>query len=242
MNTEPFDYTVDGTEFSGMLVWNGAASSPRPAVLMAPDWMGIGAGAIEMAKSIAGGRFCVAIADLYGKGIRPQSMEQAAALANPIKADVPLQRVRARGALDAARAVTSERGLAKAGAPMGAVGFCFGGTNVLELARMGADLAVVISVHGELLTPSPARADTLKSKIVIIHGSADPVAPKGQRDAIEAEMTEARAQWWEVVFGGAVHSFTNPHAAVPNVSMYDAKAARWSARIIEQTLVDELVG
>lgn len=240
MKCEAIDYKIDGADFSGMLVWDHSVNGSRPAVLMAPDWMGVSDGAIEMAKKIAGKNFYVFVADLYGKGILPKSMDEAAALANPLKANAPLQRIRTKAALDAALTALKGRSLATH-KHVGAVGFCFGGTNVLEVARMGADLSVAISVHGELLTSMPAREGVTKAKIVILHGAIDPVAPKAHRDAIEDELNAAKVEWWEAVFGGAVHSFTNPLAAMKGVSMYDEKSARWASRIIEQTLIDELV-
>lgn len=241
MKTEFVDYHAGDTIFSGALVWDDGVSEARPAVLMAPDWMGISDGALEMARQIAGARFVVFLADLYGKNIRPSTMEEAAALANPLKADIEAQRVRTSAALAAMQREAKSRGVALEG-PCGAIGFCFGGTNVLELARMGAEVQVVICVHGELMTTIPVREGLLKSRIVILHGSRDPVAPKEHRDALEAELTAAKAEWWEAVFGGAVHSFTDPMARIENVAHFDPKAAKWARRIIDQTLADELPG
>lgn len=239
-------YRAGDVEMAGALVWNEAVKGARPAVLMAPDWMGVGAAALEMAGKIADTAFCVFVADMYGKNIRPQNHDEAAALSGPVKADIGLMRTRIAAAYSAMHDAARHHGLAGSGpgaaAPSAAIGFCFGGTNVLELARMGADPRIVICIHGELLTPMPARNGTLQSKILILHGSDDPVAPKMQRDAFEAEMSAAGAEWWQAVFGGAVHSFTDPHAHLDKVAMYDEKAARWTHRIVSQTLADELIG
>lgn len=239
MRIETVAYRAGDVDLSGALVWDDAVKGARPAVLMAPDWMGVGVSALEMAGKIAGTAYCVFVADMYGKNNRPKNHDEAASLSGPLKADIGLMRIRIAAAYSAMRDAARHHGLADS-RPSAALGFCFGGTNVLELARMGADARIVICIHGELLTAMPARNGTLQSKILFLHGSDDPVAPKIQRDAFEAEMSAAEAEWWEVVFGGAVHSFTDPHAHLEKVAMYNEKAARWTHRIISQVLSDEL--
>ena len=205
---------------------------------MAPDWLGVSAGAIDMAKAIAGATFAVFVADMYGAGSRPTTMDEAAALCGPLKSDAGLARPRIAAAFRAMRDSALQKGLSKA-ERCGAVGFCFGGLNVLELARTGADLAAAISIHGDLVTSAPAAPDTIKPPLLVLHGADDPISPKEQRDAFEAEMRTAKATWFEVVFGNAVHSFTDRQAAIAGVAHYDAFAADWAMSLTHQFLVKQ---
>ena len=105
-------------------------------------------------------------------------------------------------------------------------GFCFGGCCSLELARAGANLKAAVSFHGTLDTPNPADANNIKGSVLVLHGAADPLVPKEQLPAFEAEMDAAGVDWQLTSYGGAVHSFTDPHAQVPGKMMYDAKTAK----------------
>ena len=106
------------------------------------------------------------------------------------------------------------------------IGFCFGGGNVLELARSGRNVLGVVSFHGNLTTPNPEDGANIQAKILALHGADDPLVPKADRDAFEAEMKAAGTDWQLVAFGGAVHSFTDPGANRPNTSLYDEKVAK----------------
>ncbi len=114
-----------------------------------------------------------------------------------------------------------------------AVGFCFGGGNVLELARAGADLQAVVCLHGDLLTPLPAKPGDIKAAVCVLHGSQDPVVPKKDRDVFEAEMEASGAKWQMLVFGGLLHSFSEIESDVPGIARYDAGAARQSYDMVD---------
>src|SRR5258706_4744 len=105
-----------------------------------------------------------------------------------------------------------------------AIGFCWGGLNVLDLARIGADVQAVVSMHGTLTTPQPAKRGDIKAAVLAVHGAADPVAPKAERDAFEAEMTAAGACWALLTFGDLCHAFTHPQENTPRVAVYDQPA------------------
>ena len=135
-------------------------------------------------------------------------------------------------ALDALRAESDKREIGDL-TRQAAVGFCFGGGNVLELARTGADLKAVICLHGDLLTPLPAKPGDIKAAICVLHGSNDPVVPKKDRDTFEAEMEAAGAKWQMLVFGGLLHSFCEIESDVPGIACYDPGAARQCFNMID---------
>jgi dienelactone hydrolase len=107
-----------------------------------------------------------------------------------------------------------------------AVGFCFGGGNVLELARDGGDLAAAVSIHGDLKTALPAGRGAIQAALLVAHGAPDPVAPKADRDAFEAEMNAPGAKWQMTVFSGILHADTDQGADVPGVAAWDGAATR----------------
>ena len=145
--------------------------------------------------------------DMYGKGIRPKTPQEAAAQAGIYKQDRALMRARALAGLEVLRSnpLCDPKRVA-------AIGYCFGGTVVLEIARSGADVAGVVSFHGGLDTPTPADAKNIRCKVLVLHGGDDPHVPRKDVDAFEDEMRAAGVDWQLVVYGGAVHSFTNPAA------------------------------
>lgn len=237
MIVDSVTYHLGDTAFQGVIVHDEIVTAPQPLVLLAPDWMGVTDGAIASAMRLAAQDFIVFVADMYGQGVRPDGPDAAAKLVAPLKADSAAMRARARAALAALTREAAARKLAAKGLPS-AVGFCFGGLNVLELARDGVALATAVSIHGDFTTGQPARPGGVAPAVLVLHGADDPIAPKAQRDAFEAEMDAAGARWSMMVFGGAVHSFTNPRAAVAGVAMFDPVAARVAFRMTRDFLLD----
>lgn len=232
MKIETIAYEIDGKSYEGKLVFDPGAG-PRPGVLMSPNWMGVTNEAIAHATLLAEGRYTVFVADMYGAGQRPSSPADAAALAGPLR-DTPVQtRKRIAAALEALKTEAGSRGVLDA-RRLAAVGFCFGGGNVLDLARSGAMVQAVVSIHGDLATPAPAHQGDIKASVLALHGAADPVAPKAQRDAFEAEMNQAGAHWRLMIFGGVVHAYTDVGANVPGVAVYDEAAARLSYQLTHE--------
>jgi dienelactone hydrolase len=240
MKVEHIKYSAAGTTYAGALVYDDKVTSPRPAVLMAPNWMGMTDKAIERGGLIAGDRYVVFVADMYGEGRRPRDFGEAAALANPLRADAPEARKRIRAALDTLVAEGDKRKLING--HRAALGFCFGGGNVLELARSGADVAAVVSIHGDLTSPVPATKGAIKAKLLVTHGAPDPVAPKAQRDAFEAEMDAAGAQWQMLVFSGVLHAYTDQGMDVPNVAGWHEPATRYTYTLTHQFIADAFAG
>ncbi|MNF79731.1 Dienelactone hydrolase family protein [compost metagenome] len=215
-------YQVDGKSYESRLAFDASHSGPRPGLLMAPNWMGVGAGAEEIAKSVASKGYVVLIADLYGQAVRPQNNDEAGAAMMPLKNDRPLLRKRMQAAFEQ---LQSQGEAAVDTSKLATFGFCFGGCCALEFARTGAPLKAAVSFHGTLDTPNVNDAKNIKGSVLVLHGAADPLVPKEQLPAFEAEMNAAGVDWQLSSYGGAVHSFTDPHANVPGMMMYDAKVA-----------------
>jgi dienelactone hydrolase len=170
MKTSLIAYSVNGAPYEGVLVYDGSVTALRPALLLAPDWMGVSDLSVSHALHLAATGYVVFVADMYGTGRRPKNPDKAAALAGPLKDDIAEARRRARGALEALR--SASRHLIAA-APPAAIGFCFGGANVLELCRAGTDLSAAISIHGDLGAREPAAPGAIRSPVLVIHGAAD---------------------------------------------------------------------
>lgn len=205
----PVVYQVDGHDYEGQLVFNPTVSTPRPGLLLAPNWMGVTAGAVELAKKAAGKDYVVLVADIYGADVRPNGPEQAMAAMMPLKNDRALLRARMQASL---AVLQSQKHAAVDSDKLAVFGFCFGGCCALELARDGAPVKASVSFHGTLDTPNNADANNIKGKVLVLHGAADPLVPKEQLPAFEAEMDAAGVDWQLVSYGGAVHSFTDPAA------------------------------
>lgn len=224
MITKQVDYQIDGEPFQGTLVYDDAISEPRPGLLMVPNWMGVTENAAKKASRAAGSDYVVFVADMYGSEIRPADAEEAGAAAGQVKGDRALMRERANAALEvfqreAAGLIDTDR--------LGAIGFCFGGTAVLELARSGTSLAGgVVSFHGNLDTPDPSAARAIRTPILVLHGADDPYVPPEEVAAFENEMREGQVTDWQLIsYGGAVHSFTDPTANMPGKAQYDEQVA-----------------
>jgi len=140
-------------------------------------------------------------------------------------------RARTNKALDVFLAEAGKRNLIDS-SKVAAIGFCFGGANVLELARTGRDVKGVVSFHGTLTTPKPA-GNNIKGKVLVLHGATDPVQPKANRDALEAELTAGGVDYQIVAFSDTYHSFTNPEAKAAKRSIYDAKVTKRAYTMME---------
>ena len=240
MKAEKIKYPMGGRTAEGALVYDEKISGRRPALLMAPNWMGMTEQAIERSKLVAGDRYIVFVADMYGQGTRPADFGEAAQLANPLRENATEQRKRVRAAYDAMIAEGTRRNLIDN--RRAAVGFCFGGGNVLELARDGADIAAAVSIHGDLKTARAAKKGAVKAKLLVAHGAPDPVAPKADRDAFEAEMDAAGAYWQMLVFSGVLHAYTDQGMDAPGVAGWHEPACRQTYTLAHQFIADAFAG
>lgn len=216
--------TLDGTDFEHVLIADPAATESLPALLMVPNWMGVSEPSLVKAEQIAAMGYVVLVADVYGREVRPKDSREAGAAAGKVKGDRALMRARVNAALELLRGLPAEQ--AKLDRErIGAIGFCFGGTTVLELARSGAALGGVVSFHGNLDAPLAYEAGAVKAPILVLHGADDPVVPKAEFDGFVAEMQAGKLDWELIGYGGAVHSFTDPTANSPGFAQYNEKVA-----------------
>jgi dienelactone hydrolase len=220
---KPVPYEIDGEAFEGLLIYDDAVTTARPGLLMVPNWLGVTDVSAKKAARAASDKYVVFMADMYGKSIRPSNADEAKAAAALVRGDRPLMRKRAQAAVEVLKAQTAQ--VALDASKLGAIGFCFGGTAVLELARSGADLKGFVSFHGNLDTPNPSDAQNIKAPVLVLNGADDPVVPQAQIDGFIAEMKAAKTDWQFVNYGGAVHSFTSPVANVPGRNEYHPVAA-----------------
>ncbi|WFC62384.1 dienelactone hydrolase family protein [Pseudomonas sp. REST10] len=211
-------YEIDGEAFEGVLLYDDSVTTPRPGLLAIPNWMGVNDDTVDKAARAAGSRYVVFLADMYGKAVRPSNADEARAAATSVRADRALMRRRAQAAVEVLKAQGDEVALDTR--KLGAIGFCFGGGAVLELARSGAPLQGFVSFHGNLDTPNPADAKNIQAPVLVLHGADDPAVPQAQVDGFVAEMKAAGVDWQLVSYGGAVHSFTDPKANVPGRNQY----------------------
>lgn len=225
---EKVEYREGDTVLEGLVVLDDAVAGKRPGILVVHQWKGLGDYESRRAEMLAKLGYVAFCADIYGRGIRPADAGEAGKLAGKYKADRPLLRARVQAALAELRKhplVDVQR--------TAALGYCFGGTTVLELARDGAPILGVVSFHGGLGTPLPAAPGKATARVLALHGADDPFVPPAEVDGFEKEMRNAGIDWQLVSYGGAVHSFTDSGAGNDNSkgAAYNERADRrsWEA-------------
>lgn len=201
------DLTLEGF----MAVDTSIKSNAKPVVLVVHQWMGLTDYEKSRCQQLAELGYVAFAVDIYGKGVRPASVREAGMLAGKYKNDRELYRKRLN--LGLKKAVTME-GADKDRVVV--IGYCFGGTGAIELARSGADIDGVISFHGGLDSPKPEDGKNIKSKILICHGADDPFVPKAEIEAMVTEFNAAKVDWQMISYSGAVHSFTQKMAGNDN--------------------------
>ncbi|MEK7771677.1 MAG: dienelactone hydrolase family protein [Pseudomonadota bacterium] len=211
MITKMIDYQDGSRQLEGYLAYH-ETDQPKPAVLIAHDWSGRREFACKAAERIADMGYIGFALDMYGKGIfgADGDAEKNGALMSPFATDRTLLRRRINAALHAVRQLPQVDATKVA-----AMGYCFGGMCVLELARSGADVRGVISIHG-IFAPGKVANEKITAKVLCLHGHDDPMVPPEQVLAFETEMTQAGVDWQMHVYGGTMHAFTNPKANNPS--------------------------
>ena len=199
------EYRQGDVLLEGYMAYDDSFKGQRPGVLVVHDWLGVGSYVKARTQQLASMGYIAFAPDIYGKSVRPTNAKEAAGVAAQYKADPTLLRLRVNAGLDILRnhpRVDAAR--------IAAIGYCFGGATVLELARSGANIAAVVSFHGNLSTKAQEDAKNIRAKILVLHGADDPFVPADEVSAFQDEMRKAGVDWQMVIYGGAVHSFTNP--------------------------------
>ncbi len=235
ITTRAIDYTIDGKEYEAFLA-APKGDSPAPLVIICHAWAGRSQFENDKAHALAELGFTGVAIDLFGKGVLGQSNEENQGLIAPFVENRPMLQDRLKATIEIMK------GQPEADADkVAAIGFCFGGLCVLDIARSGADIAGVVSFHGLLNAPGNT-VDKIKAKVLALHGWDDPMATPDDVKAFGEEMNKAKADWQLHAYGGVMHAFTNPAANDPGFgTVYDANADRrsWSAM---RVFLNELFG
>jgi dienelactone hydrolase len=207
VKVQTVDYKQGDTTLEGWLVYDDAKQSKRPGVVVFPAWNGPDEDAKGRAQMLAKLGYVAFVADVYGKGVRPQGPKDAGAEAGKYMKNRPLLTERAKLAYDQLRKNPMVNP-----AKIAAIGYCFGGAGALDLARSGAPLVDTVTFHGDITSPTPQDDNNIKGRVLVLHGAADPIVNAQAQDAFRKEMTDAHVKWEMVLYGGAVHSFTQKGA------------------------------
>ncbi len=204
---EPVEYKAGDTVFKGYLAYDDAASAKRPGVLVVHEWWGHNEHARAAARKLAAAGYVALAVDMYGNGKTADHPKDAGAFAGEVMKNMPLMKER----FQAARTFLTGQARVDAGR-IAAIGYCFGGSVVLNMARQGEDLRGVAVFHGNLATQQPAQKGNFKPKVLVLTGADDPMVDSNQVAAFEKEMKDAGVSARVVRYPGTKHGFTNPDA------------------------------
>lgn len=238
MKTQTLEYTSGKTKFIGYLASEDGKTGRRPGIVVFPEAFGLGDHARQRAERLAQLGYVALAADINGEGAVHNDMAQLGPLIQSFYADRSEWRSRARAALDALRAQPGVDG-----ARLAAIGYCFGGTTALELARTGAPLAAIATFHAGMVAELPEDAGRIRAKVLVCHGAEDPLVKQEALDGVMKELRRDKVDWQVIYYGNAVHSFTNPEAnerQVPGLA-YDKKADERSWSVMRH-LFEEAFG
>jgi dienelactone hydrolase len=237
IQTRLVDYYDGESILEGMLVWDDEVGGPRPGVLVSHAWSGRSDYEEGKARKLAELGYVAFALDLYGKGVRGSSVEENSALMQPFLDDRAMLQRRLLLSVDTLRQ-QNEVDATK----IAAVGFCFGGLGVLDIARTGEALAGVVSFHGLLGAPANTSGNTVKAKVLVLHGWDDPMAPPEDVLALSRELSDGRADWQLHAYGNTMHAFTNPDANDKALgTVYNAAADRRSWKAMQDFLAEVFV-
>ncbi|HUH37519.1 MAG TPA: dienelactone hydrolase family protein [Spongiibacteraceae bacterium] len=207
LKSQTVEYKAGDVVMQGYLVWDDAIPGPRPGVLVVHEWWGQNGYARHRADMLADMGYTALALDMYGDGKVTEHPDEAGKFYQKVTANQDVLHARFNAALkllkDSPEVIDDQ---------IAAIGYCFGGSVVLEMARRGADLDVVASFHGGLKTEHPAEPGAVGARVLVFNGAADPMAPQADVDALHGELINAKASYLIVSYPGAQHSFTNPAA------------------------------
>lgn len=234
-------YEIDGRQCEGMLVYDDSVKKKRPSVLLQCDWKGVCPETIAQARMIAGDKYFVFMADMWGAGFgaRQKTMEELFKVSRALRADYKFTIDNNKKAMEILIDEGNKRGADTS--KIGLVGYCAGGGFALEYARTGAKVDATVVFH--VTNPNPldaSRPSNIKGSVLLLHGSVDPVTPLSSIRAIEAEMDSTKVPWQTVIWSGACHSFTDVAAKDPGRGMYDAALDRRSNVLAQEFLAEML--
>ena len=237
MNTSNYLYYLHDEEFHGFLAYDDTQDKPRPAILVAHDWSGCNEFAQDKALKLAKMGYVGFALDLYGLGRKGTTTDEKEALMQPLANDRRLVRTRMRAAFDALIAMPEVDS-----ARVAAIGYCFGGMCVLDLARSGAELSGVVSFHGLLNKPTELASHPISAKILALHGYDDPMVQQEQVNLFCQEMTEAQVDWQLHSYGQTKHAFTNPAANDPTLGTIYNQVAERRSWLAMTNFLQEILG
>ena len=241
MAVKKVPYEFGGRKFEGALVYDDGVRAKRPAVLMQPDWLGVCSHSLEMAQEVAGKDYVVMVADMFGVGYgeKKKEFDELMKTSRGVRTDLKFLLGCGNTAYEAMTAEANKLGLIDP-AKKAAIGYCIGGGFALEQARAGADFKGTVVFHVTAPNPVDAAAKpNIKGRVLSLHGSADPVTPKDQMDALAAELTANKVDWQIMTYGHAVHSFCDKGANNP-AQRYDEKLAKQSYRMMREFFAETL--
>lgn len=239
--TEDVEYTGGGVTMKGYLAYDSAVEGKRPAVLVVHEWWGLNEYAKKRARMLAALGYTALAVDMYGDRKQAETPELAQAAAGETMKDPKVTKARFEAAMKLLAAHETVDAKRVAG-----IGYCFGGTVVLNMARQGVKLSGVASFHGTLTPQIPAKRGKVKTKVLVLHGAVDPLVPPEQVDAFKQEMDKAKVDYRFIAYEGATHSFTSKeadmHAKKFNLPIaYNAEADQKSWEEL-QTFFGEIFG
>ncbi len=235
IQTKTVEYRDGDVELQGYLFWDDTSEEKRPGIIVVHEWWGLNDYARQRAEMLASLGYVAFAIDMYGKDQVTRHADEAGGWMKQITANVDTWQRRALLGLNLLRdepTVDPER--------LGAIGYCFGGATVMQMAYAGANLRGVVSFHGSLPVPTPEQAKQVKSRALIAHGSADSFAPQERVLAFQKALDEAAVNWEMTIFGGARHGFTNPGAGEYGIEAlaYDSNADRRSWELMQSFFAD----
>ncbi len=236
IKTETVTYKEGNTELEGFVAYDSSKTGPLPAVIIVHDWMGPGEYTQMRAKQLAELGYYAFAADIYGKSTRPKNGEEAAKIAGDFRnGDRKLLRARAKAAYDY---VVKQKQAQKS--KVSAMGYCFGGTAVLEMARAGMPLKGVVSFHGGLTNTNPKDTKKIKSKLLVLHGAVDPYVKDDEVATFKKELDDAKIDYQFIMYSGAVHAFTQKHVGtdVKSGAAYNETADKRSFEAMKSFLTE----